>query len=176
MSRISTLEGGSAAAVAEPKDTLGRKVGKRGRRGGRGVVMREIRVGRPKGDYAQLPTADLLGHFWEFAKRRMSSAAAALVSLLGAEVIAPFVTGELSTLVMEAGALQKAHGRSISPEEVAADLEITIPAGYTPNFDLYLQSAGIKPETEQGRKIAGQVRAAIRRKLNEVRNAGESPP
>lgn len=126
-------------------------------------------AGRSK-DFAHTNPKQLLGTYWNFVKNPLAGAAAMLVSGIGAGMALPNVQGELADLVQTASGLQKAHGRNIDPDVVGNDLDISIPQGFTPTFDLYLMAAGIRNETADERRVSGQIKGAIRRKIKDVRS------
>ncbi len=169
MSQVSSI--GSSEAV----DTRGRRIGKRGKR--KGPVMREIKgVTRHTpalrlahvADYSHSKPGELFETFWTFAVNPLAQIAAMLVSTLGAEKAKPLTTGDLSALVDTAGGLQKAHGRNIKPEFVAQDLGMTVPDGFTPTFDIYLQVAKIRPDNNDTRGAAREVTSGVRAKLRKL--------
>lgn len=160
MSQASSIGAGLPAVTERPSRRSGRV---------RHPVRREVETPKEPVDYAHLEPKKLLAKFWDFAKRDMSKVAAAMVSLVGVAGLAGQVSGELADTVQEAANLHKARGRSMAPEAVSTDLEILIPAGFTPNFDLYLQAVGIRPDTDADRRTAGAIKTAIRRKLADVR-------
>lgn len=134
--------------------------------------IRSERRTRGVKSYANMSNIDLLDSYWKFVSQPLSPAASMLVSQVGGEIVAPFITGELAKLVQTAVDLQKAYGRTFSPDEVAHDLEIAVPTGFIPQFTLYLQAAGIRTETPASRKVNNDIKNAIRRRIADSRSNG----
>lgn len=122
---------------------------------------------------AHAKPGDLLDTYWKFVQSPYAGIAAMMVSTLGVEKSMPVCSGDLCELLTDAAALQKAHGRNIERSTVQHDLDVEIPSGFVPTFDLYLRAAGIKPDTNEDRAVARSVMSAIRRKIKEVRALNE---
>jgi hypothetical protein len=120
-------------------------------------------------DYANMATPALLSAFWSFIGDVRADAIVSLVNATGGNS-ATLVTGELSALYSVALGLRKAYGRGVKSADVIADLpSVTIPDGFNPTFALYLSAAKLRADDANERKIAADVKSAIRAKIRDAR-------
>lgn len=119
-------------------------------------------------DYANMPTADLLGAFWGYAGNNLADVATQLVNTMGLGAVQA-TQGDLQRLVIAGIGLRKAFGRMISRDDAGRDLGVNLPDGLSPSFTLYLQAVRLKPEDDADRKLAGEFKATVRKRIRSLR-------
>lgn len=120
-------------------------------------------------DYANMPTEQLIAAYWTFVRNPLSDIAIALANAKIAGQHVPSNLGDIGPHVETALGLRKAHGRNITTATVEAELNLSIPAGFTPSFTLYLQAARIKPDDMAERKTINDIKNAIRKRIRAIR-------
>jgi hypothetical protein len=119
-------------------------------------------------DYANMPTAELLGAYWAFAGNNLADVATQLVNTMGQGAVQA-TQGDLQRLVIAGMGLRKAFGRMISRDDAGRDLGVNLPEGLSPSFTLYLQAVRLKPEDDADRKLAGEFKTIVRKRIRTLR-------
>lgn len=121
-------------------------------------------------DYANMSPVDLIAAWEGYVTSRKSDGVTTLLNTEGTG-IATELRGELATLASVAIGLRKAYGRGVKRDLVAKLLPgITIPENFNPTFGLFLSACRLRPDDAAERKVATEVRSALRARIRKLRS------